>query len=113
MHLKFLIILLALINFTSQEFIYEEEPINLIAIGDWGGIKNAPYTTTAQLNVALGMQLYSEFNKLSFVLSLGDNIYPNGVISVDDERFDNTYRNVYRKNGMENVPWYLILGNYK
>jgi tartrate-resistant acid phosphatase type 5 len=114
MLLKFLIMLLAFVNKKNcQEFIYTQEPLNAIVIGDWGGTKNAPYTTTAQLNVALEMQMYSQLNKLLFVLSLGDNIYPTGIISVDDERLDKTYKNVYRKDSMENVPWYLILGNLK
>jgi tartrate-resistant acid phosphatase type 5 len=58
------------------------------------------------------MQIYSETNNVSFILSLGDNFYPSGVSSVDDIRFEKTYRNVYLKNEMKNIPWYIILGNH-
>ena len=108
-----LLIFVAFFNLAyCNEFIESDEPVNIIAIGDWGGTKTEPYTTKPQLNVAKGMQSYSELNDLSFVLSLGDNIYPAGVSSLNDIRFEKTYKNVYRKHKMENTSWYLVMGNH-
>lgn len=58
------------------------------------------------------MHSYSALTNVSFVLSLGDNFYPNGVESVDDYRFTSTFTDVYLKNDLKNTPWFIIAGNH-
>ncbi len=42
----------------------------------------------------------------------GDNIYEEGVTSVDDPLWDSRYCNVYTDPTLLDVPWYAILGNH-
>lgn len=88
------------------------EPVNLLAIGDWGGINKKPYRTKKQLDVAKQMQFYASAINVSFVLSLGDNFYPNGVESANDERFKQTFEDVYLKDSLKFTPWFVIAGNH-
>ncbi len=49
--------------------------LNFVALGDWGGESNAPYTTPYESATAAGMaKVASEINS-QFVLALGDNFY--------------------------------------
>jgi tartrate-resistant acid phosphatase type 5 len=88
------------------------EPVNIIVIGDWGGMSSPPYATQVQTDVALQMQKYSRLNEVSFVLSTGDNFYPFGLNSSVDKRFAYTYENVYLRESLKNTPWFVCLGNH-
>ena len=89
-----------------------ETPIRFLAVGDWGGISQPPYSTLEQNLVAAQMQKFSENQKVSFILSLGDNFYPNGIQPGQTEtRFNGTFEQVYLKGQMKHIPWYVIAGN--
>ncbi len=45
-----------------------------------------------------------------FIISTGDNIYPNGVDSVDDKQWQTKFKNVYTGDALK-LPWYAVLGN--
>lgn len=92
--------------------LHVKEPVNFIVIADWGGKNEAPYTTKAQLKVAWQILEYSENNNLSFILSLGDHFYPNGVTSSYDQRFKWTYEDIYLHGKVKYTPWFLTLGNH-
>lgn len=47
-----------------------------------------------------------------FLISTGDNFYSSGVSSVDDDHFDQSYRNVYNHVPLSSIPWYSVLGNH-
>lgn len=88
------------------------EPVNLIALGDWGGVNKKPFRTRKQLEVAKQMHSYASAVNVSFVLSVGDNFYPNGVESVNDERFKQTFQDVYVRESLKGTPWFIIAGNH-
>ena len=47
-----------------------------------------------------------------FVLNVGDNFYPHGLSSVDDEQFTRSFTSVYNQTALLGVPWYSVLGNH-
>jgi len=78
--------------------------VNCFVIGDMGK------GTNDQLNVAKMMKRLYKKHKISFVLGVGDNIYPNGCNSIKDNLFHDNFEKMY-----ENLPndrWYMCLGNH-
>jgi acid phosphatase len=61
--------------------------------------------------VAEGMQAFAQRTRPQFVISTGDNLYPNGVTTVDDPRFRTVFEEVYSGADLQ-VPWHLALGNH-
>ena len=45
-----------------------------------------------------------------FVLSLGDNFYADGILSVDNYRWIASYEEMFPDESMI-VPWYSVLGS--
>ncbi|ESO83458.1 hypothetical protein LOTGIDRAFT_133469 [Lottia gigantea] len=85
--------------------------LTFFMLGDWGGQETFPYTsevaaTTADRMADLAMKL-----KPQFIVSLGDNFYDDGVVDVEDKRFQRTYEKVYDDPAL-NIPWYIIAGNH-
>ncbi|MCX6140743.1 MAG: metallophosphoesterase [Candidatus Kapabacteria bacterium] len=81
----------------------EDPPLSFFVLGDWGT------GGSLQKKVAGGMRSASAIRKPSFVLSTGDNIYPNGVSSALDPQWVSKYEKIYE--GLD-VPWWSILGNH-
>jgi tartrate-resistant acid phosphatase type 5 len=48
----------------------------------------------------------------NFIFGLGDNFYPVGVWTVDDEQFESVWSSVFLKHESLRVPWNMILGNH-
>jgi tartrate-resistant acid phosphatase type 5 len=102
----------------------EKDAMRFFIVGDWGwyGIKvpaNYPpgeiadlaENAAGEITVAGAMGVLSSRRKPDFVLSVGDNFYPNGVKSVEDPRWDETFVKAYSSPGLQ-VPWYVALGNH-
>ena len=53
--------------------------MTFIIVGDWGDT-----LLPGQQQVADVMGNWSDVNQPQFIISVGDNFYPNGVRSVDD-----------------------------
>jgi hypothetical protein len=87
-----------------------------LVIGDWGGNANAnaakPYTTSAQWTTARAMAGVARDIDAAFVVSTGDNFYQDGVQSIDDERFEYTFEDVYADARLQRMPWYMVAGNH-
>lgn len=79
--------------------------LNFYTIGDWGKI------TTNLLNIAESMDEQSHIIKPDFILSLGDNFYPEGVLNTNDSKWSDYYTNVFTGSNLY-CPWYAILGNH-
>ena len=62
-----------------------------------------------QYIVADTIQKYHEDNDLKAVLLLGDNIYEEGVSSINDKQFTTKFETPYQDI---NLPFYLLLGNH-
>ncbi|CAN6872936.1 unnamed protein product [Brassica oleracea] len=91
---------------TVEQAIKSDGSISFLVIGDWGrrGLYN-------QSQVALQMGKIGEKMDIDFVVSTGDNIYDNGMKSIDDPAFQLSFANIYTSPSLQK-PWYLVLGNH-
>lgn len=85
--------------------------LSFLVIGDWGGLPSFPYRTLIEEAVANHLGNLAESTASKFVLALGDNFYFDGVSSVKDPRFQETYESVF-KAVHSDINWYLIAGNH-
>lgn len=74
-----------------------------LVVGDWGT------GGALQRRVANAMATVATASQASFVLSTGDNIYPNGVTSVDDPQWSTKFERIYQQLAL---PWWAVLGNH-
>ncbi len=79
---------------------------NFALIGDWGR-RGRP----DQVEVAQQMALACQNAAARFVVSLGDNFYEDGVASLDDPHWQQSFEEVYAAPSLQ-VPWVVILGNH-
>lgn len=79
------------------------QPFSFLVVGDWGT------GGALQKRVAKSMISVARASGARFVLSTGDNIYPNGVKSADDPQWKTKYESIYQ--GL-NLPWWSVLGNH-
>lgn len=80
--------------------------LNFLVFGDWGrrGEKDQVQVATQMANTA------RDINP-RFIISVGDNFYEDGVASVDDPHWQESFEEVYRDPALQ-LPWYCILGNH-
>jgi hypothetical protein len=78
--------------------------MNCIVIGDMGK------GTKEQDKVARSIKQLYKTNNITFVLGMGDNMYPNGGVSVKDKRFKDNFEIPYQD--LPNDTWYMCLGNH-
>jgi acid phosphatase len=77
-----------------------------LAVGDWGR-EGASH----QRDVAVRMGESAKELDARFVISVGDNFYDDGVTSLDDPAWQNSFEKVYDAPSLQ-VPWRVILGNH-
>lgn len=80
--------------------------LKFIVLGDWGG-----EATVDQKAVAKQMVLAADREKIDFVVTTGDNFYCDGVLSVDDDKWETGFEQIYSSESLM-VPWYVSLGNH-
>lgn len=80
--------------------------LSFFVLGDWGrqGTEN-------QTLVATLMGKKAAHLRPGFVISTGDNMYPNGLNSTGDPLFLQSFSSVYSAKGLQ-VPWHAVLGNH-
>ena len=68
---------------SDKLFIFFLDELRFIALGDWGE-RSLP----GQELVAAQMAVWAQDNNPEYILTTGDNIYPDGISSVDDPQMD-------------------------
>lgn len=76
------------------------------AIGDWG--RRGAFHERDVAN-ALAAVLPTE---ASCIISVGDNFYEDGVTSVHDPSFNQSFEDVFSQPRIARVPWHVALGNH-
>ncbi|MDB5128359.1 metallophosphoesterase [Mucilaginibacter sp.] len=90
----------------SKAVLKDEYDVHFIAIGDWG--RNGEYD---QQEVAKQMGIWAAANPNNFVISVGDNFYPRGVVSENDPLWHYSFENIYTAHSLQ-CDWYPVLGNH-
>lgn len=80
--------------------------ISFLAVGDWG--RDGQF---GQREVAAEMGRTAARSAARFVISLGDNFYPDGVASVESAQWRTSFEAIYTAPSLA-VPWYVVLGNH-
>jgi tartrate-resistant acid phosphatase type 5 len=83
-----------------------KKPLRFIVFGDWG--RNGEDN---QKQVAQEMGIVAKKFKPDFIISTGDNFYPNGVRSTRDHNWLASYENIYTAHSLQS-DWYPVLGNH-
>lgn len=91
---------------TGDTYWKPENSINFLVVGDWG--RNGEFH---QKDVAQQMGLEATKNHSAFVLSMGDNFYPDGVISTTDPQWNKSFEDIYTNYSL-NIPWFTAFGNH-
>jgi tartrate-resistant acid phosphatase type 5 len=84
----------------------EDKSLNFLLMGDFGR-----YGQFYQKEVAVQMGKAAATIESDFVISVGDNFYPNGVRSTKDYSWIASYENIYTAYSLQN-DWYVALGNH-
>lgn len=83
---------------------FDKSAVTFAAFGDWG---------TGDLDqwvVALDLLDYCNVKEeCEFLLTLGDNFYPDGVHGLDDPQWETSWRKMY---GPLAIPFYALVGNH-
>jgi acid phosphatase len=64
-----------------------------------------------QRTVAWALARRAASDDVRFVLTVGDNIYPDGVTSVDDPQWKTKFEDMYAASSLQ-IPFYASLGNH-
>lgn len=84
----------------------EEDGLHFYVIGDWG--RNGHFK---QVEVADIMQQAGFIIEPEFIISTGDNFYPDGIASVNDPYLKSNYEDIFYGSNLF-CPWYVVLGNH-
>jgi acid phosphatase len=80
--------------------------LNFLIFGDWG--RQGEHD---QVEVAEQMAKAAQDIEAQFVISVGDNFYNDGVMSVSDPHWRASFEDVYNQAPLQ-IPWHAILGNH-
>lgn len=83
-----------------------KDALSFIAMGDFG--RAGGYF---QKEVAYAMGEIGELFGVDFIVSVGDNFYPNGVQSTEDYHWQASYEAIYTHPTLFE-DWYVVLGNH-
>ncbi len=83
-----------------------DNALNFIVVGDWG--RQGEYS---QKEVAQQMGYAAIGIDADFIVSTGDNFYPDGVASTQDPLWQTSFENIYTSFPLQK-KWYAVLGNH-
>ncbi|MDN4165785.1 tartrate-resistant acid phosphatase type 5 family protein [Cytophagales bacterium LB-30] len=112
--LIYALLFLALFSCTNQKQEFQispeleviEDAYHFYIIGDWGR-----QGEDGQQEVADMMAKAAKVIEPEFIISTGDNFYPNGVASINDPLWKTSFEEVYHHFSLQ-LPWYVVLGNH-
>lgn len=87
-------------------FTEEDGTFYFYAIGDWG--RRGQF---GQKELATTMGKAARVVEPEFIVSTGDNFYPDGVASTLDPAWKHSFEEVYSDHSL-NCTWYVTLGNH-
>jgi predicted MPP superfamily phosphohydrolase len=93
-------------DLTLLPAIKDDYSLHFMALGDWG--RNGEYD---QLEVGKQMGLWGAAHPNDFVVSVGDNFYPKGVVSEFDPLWHYSFENIYTAHSLQ-CDWYPVFGNH-
>ena len=112
MRILFAQIRLALLVVLSSSFVFarEHNTNNYFLIGDYGWLEQEETIE----RVANGMVRVANASKFSFdaILTLGDNLYPNGIESMNDLSSMRRALRYFKQAPLGNLPIHAALGNH-
>lgn len=85
---------------------YEEDSFSFLVLGDFGRVGDY-----YQKDVAREMGNAMIVLEAEFVVSVGDNFYPNGVASTQDHHWKSSFEEIYTNPALY-ADWYVALGNH-
>lgn len=85
---------------------YIEDSFSFIVLGDFGRVGDY-----YQKDVAREMGHATTVIDAEFIVSVGDNFYPNGVQSTQDYHWISSYESIYTDPSLY-TDWYVALGNH-
>lgn len=83
-----------------------DNALDFIVVGDWGRQGEYYQKAVAEQMAAAAISL-----DLDFVISTGDNFYPDGVGSVADPLWQSSFEEIYKHFSLQK-KWYVVLGNH-
>ena len=85
----------------------DHKSIHFIVFGDYGN-----YGRGNQKLVADRIDSWCKIHTCEFIVTTGDNLYPNGTKTVFDEHWKKSFEDVYNHETIANIPFYTVLGNH-
>lgn len=79
--------------------------LSFLVLGDWGK------GNAGQREVAAALGDFAGTSQARFIITTGDNFYPDGVSGVNDPTWQGVFEDVYTAPAL-NIPWYPVLGNH-
>lgn len=90
----------------DKEIVYDEDATGVFVFGDWGRRGEFKQKELATAMGAAALKFEPEF-----IISTGDNFYPNGVASVTDPQWAHSFEDIYSAHSL-NINWFVVLGNH-
>lgn len=81
--------------------------LEFIAVGCQGTANDAQAKVAAAIHESI-----RNGKQPSFILLLGDNLYPKGVTSPRSSQFDTSFQKPYRELIAKHIPFFIITGNH-
>jgi tartrate-resistant acid phosphatase type 5 len=100
------------VSWVCGQTLQNEKPSNFpgalsfYVIGDWG--RDGKH---GQMEVSQAMDKTTGRITPKFIISTGDNFYPDGVKTVTDKQWQTSFEKIYTSNALQ-CPWYVVLGNH-
>lgn len=85
---------------------YQDDSFNFVVVGDFGRVGDY-----YQRDVAREMGHATVVLDADFIVSVGDNFYPDGVQSTQDYHWISSFEEIYKDPSLYRA-WYVALGNH-